>query len=184
MLQVVADLRLIALVRLIAPTMAMFMALAVLAACQHLFLCRAQTAARNGRPFAGLQCQTALGFGQQILGAAEQRCAGRANLGTGRIVAILVAMPAQLALADLAGRRIVLVLGNAERAGGNAVAAADAGIRVVADHPGHRILDHRRHRAGRHAGRVGAMHARGLHEGEAVQLAVLRFHRAVAVHLD
>ena len=140
--------------------------------------------AREAVQLARLHRQAALGLGQQILGAAEQRGARRTDLGTSRVVAVLVAMAAQLALADAPGGRIVLVLGNAEGAGGNAVAATDALVRVVADHAGHRVLGHRRHRAGRNAGRVTAMHAGGLHEGEAVDLLVLRLHGAVAVHLD
>jgi len=93
-------------------------------------------------------------------------------------------MHAQLALADLRRGRIVGEARHAEGAGGDAVAAADAGILVVGHHAGLRILLHGRDRAGRDAGRIDAVHARLLDEGEAVFLLVLLVEGAVLVDLD
>ena len=64
----------------------------------------AEIAARIAGHTARLQGQTAFGFGQQVAGSTVEGCAGWADLGARRVVTILVAMSAEFAFADLAGR--------------------------------------------------------------------------------
>lgn len=92
-------------------------------------------------------------------------------------------MVAELALMDLTERTLEIVLGDAEWAGIDTIAAADAPIRVVADDSGFRVLDHRGNRTGGNAGWVDTVEALALDEREAVCLAILFRDRAVHVGL-
>ena len=70
--------------------------------------------------------------------------------------------------------------GNAERTGGDAVAAADTGIGVVTDDAGDRVLVIAE-TGQAETQTVGTVHARGLSGKEKpLVLGILRFHRAVA----
>src|SRR5574337_1089900 len=144
----------------------------------------AELAAREGGRLAGLQGLAARDLGLDVRDLAEQRRTGRADLGTRRIVALGPAVVAQLALDDLRQRAVVLEARHAERARGDAVAAADAGVLVVAHDAGALVLLHRVDRARRHARRVDAVHARLLDERVAVGLAVLLRSRTAGIRLD
>src|SRR5208283_5122710 len=144
----------------------------------------AEPAARERVSAAGRGGEAPLDLLAEIGDLAEQRRAGRADVAAGWNLALLLQMIAELALGDLAERVVEIILRHAERAGVDAIAAADAGIRVVSDDTGDRILAHGGDRAYRHAGGIDAVQAMPLDDGEAVDLAVLLLRRAVAIDLD
>src|SRR5208337_1509429 len=145
---------------------------------------RTIVAARERVSAAGRGGEAPLDLLAEIGDLAEQRRAGRADVAAGWNLALLLQMIAELALGDLAERVVEIILRHAERAGVDAIAAADAGIRVVSDDTGDRILAHGGDRAYRHAGGIDAVQAMPLDDGEAVDLAVLLLRRAVAIDLD
>src|SRR6266540_2536680 len=72
---------------------------------------------------------------EQLGAAAEGERAGGADLSARRLQPGGLARRAERALADPRGERVVLVLGNLERAGHHAVPAAHALARIVGDRP-------------------------------------------------
>ena len=93
-------------------------------------------------------------------------------------------MVTELALVDLAEGLVEIPLRNVVRASPHAVAAADAGLRVMRNNAVIRIFPHGLGRAYRDTARVHAVHAVALDEGIAVGLAVFDLRRPVAVDLD
>ena len=94
----------------------------------------------------GLLRDAALRLAHQRLALAEQRGPGRAHAGAGGRLALGEPRRAQHALTDHRHRPVPLVLRHPERTGHDAVAAADAQLRVVDDRP------RRHHGVERHLG--------------------------------
>ena len=141
---------------------------------------------RRGKTFAwpGLHGLAPVDLGGQSLVAAEERGARRAHLGASGDIALGQFLLAELALGDAREGRVVLELRHVEWARRDAVAAADAGVRIVGDDPRLRILGHGLDRADRDARGIDAMQALPLDVGEAVLDLILVEGGAVLVHLD
>ena len=86
---------------------------------------------------AWIQLEAASGFLKQVFALAEQNGAGRTDTGAGRRPVLLQKSAfAEIAFDNLRQRPVPLEFGNVERTGNLAVAAADAGVLVVADNTG------------------------------------------------
>ncbi len=100
---------------------------------------------RSRRRCAGSSCralgEAAVRLGEQLVAVAEERRALRAGLGAGGRLALGLAGGAEVALDDRGHRVVPLVLGNAERAGLHAVAAAHAAAGVVDDRAFRRLAE-------------------------------------------
>src|SRR5208337_4177313 len=132
----------------------------------------------------GLHPLPAIDFTCQRLVTSEQGRARRADLRASGNIPLRQLVLAELAFGDLRRWRVVLELRDAVRAGGDAVAASDAGVGIVTDGAGDRVLCHCAYGANRDARWVDAVQALPLDMGEAVFLFVLMLARSVLVELD
>src|SRR5574340_1515152 len=115
-----------------------------------------------------------LGGVQHALPRAVNQCSGGAGLTAGWLFAVCLPVGAEIAFLDERQRFFPLRLGDVERAGSHAVAAADAALLVIDDRAALQLFQ-RRNRADRHTRRFDAVHALVFYE---------RLGIVVFVHLD